>query len=314
MPVALLTHSSLGAAAKVVWMVSRLTTPCSPVGISGLATASGLARSTVYRVMAELSAAGWALDRPAERPTVPVPRTLLTNSKLGAQAKCIYGVLLLTPGFHHPGGQFTYDHLALQAQCSANTVNKAVTELANAEWIKIERKNRQSRVHFQLTFPGLEQGLNAVADAQRRLWRPNINYGETLMREYLSLLVDSIDFVDNGSPGFLRNPRTEELLQLDRFYPPDVGFEFNGPQHYRETKRFTAEQAKQQRERDYIKIGLCVTHGVSLVIVHPEDLTLTQMRRKVEGLLPLRAMSGDTLLIDFLEAESSGYRSWAATL
>lgn len=38
------------------------------------------------------------------------------------------------------------------------------------------------------------------------------------------------------------------------------------------------------------------------------------MRQKVGGLLPLRERSADTLLIDYLEAESLNYRLWAATL
>lgn len=52
------------------------------------------------------------------------------------------------------------------------------------------------------------------------------------MREYLSLMIDSGEFEDNAAPGFLVNPLTDERLQFDRFYPPGVAFEFNGPQHY----------------------------------------------------------------------------------
>ena len=52
------------------------------------------------------------------------------------------------------------------------------------------------------------------------------------MREILSLIVASATFVDDGSLGFLVNPRTREQMQLDRFYMYEkVGLEFNGYQH-----------------------------------------------------------------------------------
>src|SRR5690606_12471297 len=108
------------------------------------------------------------------------------------------------------------------------------------------------------------------------------------MREYLSLLIDSDEYEDNAAPGFLVNPLTEERLQLDRYYPPGVAFEFNGPQHYGPTEHYTAEEAVKQRVRDLIKAGICAGRGIQLKIVHAEDLSLSKMKKIVGHLLPLR--------------------------
>lgn len=321
-PVALLLSPALPASAKLIWMVSRLRTASDQAGTAWLSETSGLSRPTVLKAIARLMASGW--DPTAGRipdPTgagapgaaLPIPAALLTNRRLGVHGRVLYGLLLLTPGFRHPGGQFTYEELAGLAQVSPKTVARAFAQLARAEWVKVERANRLARVHFELSFPGLARGMTALARAQKRLEKASY-FGEGLMREYLSLLIDSEDYEDDASPGFLVNPRTDESLQLDRYYPPNVAFEFNGPQHYRATEKFSAEEAAGQRERDYIKLGICTTRGVTLVVIHPENLTLKEMRQKVDNLLPPRDLTGYDLLIDFLESESRAYRRLASRL
>lgn len=133
--------------------------------------------------------------------------------------------------------------------------------------------------------------------------------GEALMREYLSLIGDSDEYDDNATPGFLVNPFTGEEMQFDRYYQPRVAFEFNGPQHYGPTARYSKEaDIRKQQGRDYIKIGISATRGIRLVVVHPEDLTLEVMRQKVDGLLPLRNLDGHEPLIAYLESVSRAYR------
>ena len=304
-PTSMLLTPDLPALAKLVWMVARLV---PSAGIGSLATTAGLSRLTVRKAMAQLRAAGWDPSRAEpQSPTVPVPAELLTNAKLGAHARVHYGLLHLTPGFSHPTGQFTYADLAALAHLSPNTVTKSIDQLVKAEWIKTERKNRRDRIHFELTYPGLDRGLTALARAERRLGKPK-PYGEALMQEYLSLLIDSEEFADNTRPGFLVNPRTDERLEFDRFYPPKVAFEFNGPHHDGETDQVTAAASVAQQERDLIKLGICARRGITLVVVHPEDLSLTGMMSKVANLLPARDLTGYDLLIDFLDEESRNYR------
>lgn len=42
--------------------------------------------------------------------------------------------------------------------------------------------------------------------------------GQALMREFLSDLVASTDFLDDARPGFLINPFTGERMEYDRYY------------------------------------------------------------------------------------------------
>jgi hypothetical protein len=325
-PAKLLLSPDLSASAKLIWMVARsigitlpgqaapgsaAPGPAAPGMIASLSLAAGLSRPTVRDCLACLARAGWASTGLATVPprphVVPVPAPLIIDRKLSTHARVLYGHLLLTRGFAHPSGRFTLANLADQAHISRNTAEKALLELAHAEWIKLEREHRKALIHFELTFPGFARGLEALARAQDRLSVPG-PYGESLMREFLTLLIDSDEYDDDAAPGFLVNPRTQGRLEFDRFYPPQVAFELNGPQHYRATKRFTAEQVGEQQERDYIKIGICATRGITLVILRPEDLTLEMMRQKVGSLLPLRDLTGYELLIDYLEQESADYR------
>ncbi|HLO02512.1 MAG TPA: hypothetical protein VK191_05355, partial [Symbiobacteriaceae bacterium] len=128
-------------------------------------------------------------------------------------------------------------------------------------------------------------------------------------REYLSLLIDCDEFEENARPGFLINPLTDELMELDRYYPPSVAFEFNGPQHYRTTALYAKEsKLRTQQMRDLMKTGHCARRGITLVVVHAADLSLAGMQAKVADLLPLRNLLGHDPLIAFLERVSRPYR------
>jgi len=134
-------------------------------------------------------------------------------------------------------------------------------------------------------------------------------YGEGLMREWLTLLIPLDHFEDDASPGFLINPYTGEEMQFDRLYPPDVAFEFNGPQHYGPTALYPSEeQARRQMGRDLIKRGICTNRGIQLVTVHAEDLSLEGMLRLIPNCLPRRNLDGMDLVIEHLESLSQKYR------
>lgn len=128
------------------------------------------------------------------------------------------------------------------------------------------------------------------------------------MREYLTLLIDSDQFEDNAAPGFLVNPLTNERMQFDRFYPPSVAFEFQGPQHYGATALYSEAEAAKQRGRDLMKQGICIERGIRLVLIQPQDLSLKVIQQKVGPLLPLRDLIEYQPLIAMLESIARGYR------
>lgn len=240
-------------------------------------------------------------------PTVRIPRELLFDGSLSAEARIVFGLVQAASVFQDPSGETTYAELAHLSGRDARTVRKALRELGAAGWIEYTQENRRAPVQFRLRNPVAEARALEIERLKRRLERASF-LGEALMREYLSLIVDSDEFEDNAAPGFLVNPLTDERLQFDRYYPPDVAFEFNGPQHYHPTEMYSAEEVSRQRVRDLIKRGICAEKGIKLIVVHAEDLTLEKMKRKVEGHLPLRSLVGYEDFIDHLEQVSRSYR------
>lgn len=106
---------------------------------------------------------------------------------------------------------------------------------------------------------------------------PNKSRGEYLMCEYLELLFPNATPFDNARYHWLTNPKTNQLLELDRYYPKlKVGFEFQGEQHFRQVEGFG--DFKQTTYLDSLKKELCKINGVLLIPVKPIDLTSATMR------------------------------------
>jgi hypothetical protein len=314
-PGSLLLDPTLSPSAKLIWLVSSLQTV--PVSRPLLQSRSGLSVPTITKAQAQLGAAGWysaSSDGPTIAPsavssneTCLLPSDLLEDLRVGIRARVLYGVLQLTPGFRKRAGHFTYVSLSHLTGAGLTATKHAVAELVKTGWLQTVQANKHSPVKFSLGGPKGARGKLAVAEVRRRL-QPTAYGGETLMREYLSLLIDSEDYIDNATPGFLRNPFTNEFMELDRYYSSSVAFEFNGAQHYTETELSTAADLRKQQARDYMKEGFCRQAGVTFVIVHAEDLSLAGMQQRIPTLLPLRKLSGHGRLVEILESRSDGYR------
>lgn len=321
-PASLLLHPGLPSSAKLIWMLTRLDSPSSRITPAILQARSGLSRPTVLKGMANLASLGWAPadtrgqapaaapDQPPSAPWVRIPSDLLLDHRISVQAKVLHGILQLTPGFCDPTGTFTYAQLSSLAGRSINTVKQAVRDLVDKRWLQVGQLHQHAPVRFACRDPRNARGEAEVEAARRRLEEAPYR-GEALMREYLSLLVDSDHFEDDAAPGFLVNPLTDERMQLDRFYPPNVAFEFNGPQHYGPTDLFSGENSAKQRARDYMKLGICISRGIQLVTVLPEDLRLKVMQQKVGTHLRLRDLRDHAILLNFLEMASRRYRQAA---
>lgn len=323
MPVALLGNR-LDPSAKLVWLVlraaalERLGRPggesrqAKVPGPSRLGAGSALSRQTAARALALLSDSEWYQEgRSPGAPAVTFPVDLLPEIDVGVRAKLLYGWLQLTAGFKRPSGQFRYIELSTLAGMSLNTVKAGVKELQDSGWLRTEQKHKHAPVCFELTNPLALEGQGQAERAKRRVDRARFR-GEAIMREILNLLVDSADYEDNAEPSFLVNPLTEERMQLDRYYrSAGVALEFNGPQHYGPTGRFSAREAAQQRARDLMKAALCAENGVRLLVVVAADLSLKAIRQKVEGVLPLRSLKGKEEAVGVLEEMGRRYRKAA---
>jgi hypothetical protein len=298
-PVSLLRNPDQTASAKVLWMAQRLNPTAGP---AELEAKTSLSRHTVLAGLAQVT----ALNRFRSGPRVQIPGELLAEPAVGAPAKVLYGLLQVTPKFRGHSGESTYTSLCTDAHLSRNTLKRAMAELAGAGWLRTTQKHQFRPIHFTLGTPQLRRALAEAALAKRRLKRAQYG-GEAIMQEYLTLLIDSKEFTDNARPGWLVNPQTGERLELDRFYPPGFAVEFNGAQHYRETGRFTQEEAEEQHFRDVVKAGVCLYEGIHLVIIHPEDLSLQGIARKIGRAMPLRNLAGHEPLIELLEEASLKY-------
>ena len=307
-----------------------------------LARLAGVSRPVVYQALRILEreglfpgdGAGSGSSAAAGRreTCVSLPAALVADRRIDPQAKVVFGLLKLyrrelrqTGGLSQdpsrrgagevePAGvessaslEFTYSQLAQVTGLDRRTVAKAIRSLSAAGWLTVTRGSHRRPVRCQLKDPRLAGSETELQKAKRRLQKATFA-GEAIMREFLTLLVDSEEYEDDAAPGFLVNPLTGERLQLDRYYPPSVAFEFNGPQHYGPTELYSAEEAEKQRARDLIKMGLCAQRGIHLVIVHAEDLSLSGMKQKIGNLLPIRDLTDEGPRISYLQAVARRYR------
>ena len=204
--------------------------------------------------------------------------------------------------------EFRYGPLSRQFGRGVKSLRSTVKQLQQAEWLDLSQTNRVAPVIVAARNPIQEHYEQMAADAELRLSRAKF-LGEAIMREILSLIIDAATFVDDGSLGFLVNPRTREQMRLDRYYMDEkVGFEFNGYQHYRVTELYDQQTVDRQRERDATNRELCAKNGVALVVVHPQDLSVSTMLQKVGNLLPLRSLVGAGPLIRFLDRAAADYQ------
>lgn len=325
----LLLSRKLSPSAKVVWIALRLAggrstsrgkLPISPavISVAQLASHAGLSRPTLRKALRELEEMGWLGARSrtagfAESPgsrlrRVSLPGHLVSDAGLHPAAKVLYGILALMAqqtGAH--GHHFRFDRLRQVTGWSLKRVRYAVRTLIETGWIEVKQAHRLAPVHYVLRDPLKAQSIAELERVKVRLGKARF-LGEALMREYLSLLIECDVFEDDAAPGFLINPVTNERLQFDRFYPPHLAFEFNGPQHYTPSKEYPAEQVAWQRAKDFIKLGICSIRGIELCIVHAEDLSLETMRRKIGTRLPLRDLRHEGPRIAYLESVARAYR------
>lgn len=314
-PASILLDQELSPAAKLVW-ICLLDSKSAPKPLpTRLRAKSGLAAATVQRALQELTAAG-LLDATAglidataglSCSTVSLPSALLRDRRLRAPAKLLYGMLQLIQGFRKDSVHVTFAGLSALASITAKPLRHAARRLEATGWLKVSRGKKLDPIHFTLQNAAADQHEHLIAAINRRL--KSQHYGENLMRECLTVLINSDEYDDNARPGFLVNPFTSEKLEFDRYYPPKVAFEYNGPQHDGPTKLFPSEtEAIKQQARDAIKAYIAKRRGITLIVLRREDLSLSTIREKVQGLLPLNDVDPKDPVVAHLEQLTRAHR------
>ncbi len=199
--------------------------------------------------------------------------------------------------------------LALAVGAGRARTGSAVKILNERGWaFCIDSEDNRSKVVVPTWPVSVEAAIAAlIADDKESV----VFLGQWLMWNWLDVLVDALDYLDNSRPDWLRNADTGYRMELDREYRSlGVAFEFQGEQHFRPTESYPDEDAQaRQQLRDDQKVGVCLRNGIRLVEITFEDLTLKGMLKKLDG-LPLRNYRPDGPIIRTLGQYGDSYIAW----
>jgi hypothetical protein len=203
--------------------------------------------------------------------------------------------------------------LAAAFNVNSKTISAACARLVQRGWLAFSQHRR-----FKQPVPLIPASVQELMVVRLRDEFDAAMYrGEFLMRAYLDMRICSDDYVDNARLDFLTNPATGQRLEYDRYYRLGVGFEFNGPQHYKHTRKFMDDEGLRQRQtRDLIKKGLSLDAHVALVTVTADQLHPTILETLIPDTLPRRPIDTNCPYCRALAELSVTYaaqvRSWTA--
>lgn len=306
------THS---AGTRLVWLLLALLQreKVSPPTDRRLSELSGLTVKWVVQARASLDQA--PLGRCYARPypsCAAIPAALLTETNISAGARLLYGQLQSVRGFTDSTCTSTFAALAQLTGASDEALRRAAAELTEAGWLTALQPNRKQPIQFTLYNPAVLRTGARIRTVRRKTKRA-LYRGEALLREYLTAMIDLDRYEDDAAPDFLLNPFTDELMELDRFYPTaQVAFEFQGDQHSKATDLATFGQTVKQVGRDAMKAFICKSRGIELVLIHPEELCSTAIDQKIPESLPRRERCRWEPLVTALDRVAAEYRERTA--
>ncbi|MCR4427287.1 MAG: hypothetical protein NUW23_14065, partial [Firmicutes bacterium] len=202
------------------------------------------------------------------------------------------------------------ESISLSMAMPKETVRRAVKELTAAGWAI---DGRQPGRRALVVYPAFPKRVETVIINGLKYDKDRaVNYGEWLMRAFCDVLFATDDYIDLSRPPWLRNLKTKARLEIDREYlGHHVGFEFQGPQHYKTSPDEQDDaELNEQRIRDALKYRQCSLRGVTLIEITANHLTRDEMLAKADGRLPLTvyARMPDSRLLDAIEDISADYR------
>jgi len=218
------------------------------------------------------------------------------------------------------GEPLTFRNVVARSGLSAKTVRSHLKVLEARNYISVVPSAQDRRERLVLPIGSSEERCEAMikaitrhlAQARSRIRDEGSkeSIGETLMKEWLNLLIALNVFTDNARPGFLINPLSGDVLEYDRWYPgARLAFEFQGPHHFRTTRLQSDPNAlARQVTNDLVKLGLSQRNGITLVEVRPADLRMDRLLKLIPPRTPLRPLHGLGKVISFLEEECARYR------
>lgn len=327
-PISLLLDELLKNSDRLVWMMIQLDSmdeTLSAVDLyspTRLAKRTRLARSTIYTSLDRLETAGWYTPNGDDgTPQALVNYHLdlsrwvymsaeLLTSKLKSRDIVMYGLLKDENYQRELGGQFTYRGLANYTRHCVKTVRRAIHALVQDDWLNTwqKRKSQMAPYEFTLDTPSAKYCREQIEVTKMRLSRSG-GHGEAIAMAMVRLVVESSECWANTRPGWLVNPETKELMEIDICFPEHrLAVEFNGPQHYHPTSFASAEDVAKQQNRDKVKAEILREKGFHLVVLTADDLSIDAVINKLQGLVPLRNLRWYGQLVDYLNYVGECYQ------
>ncbi|NLE95343.1 MAG: hypothetical protein GX600_06630 [Dehalococcoidia bacterium] len=201
----------------------------------------------------------------------------------------------------------TCGRIAKAADVDIETARRSLKRLKECGWVaEIEGPRKRQPLSYACLPSYAEEIVAArlVAVKERVDW-----LGQWLMRNWLDVIVEETECIDNSRPSWLKSPGMG-YMELDRDYPGyRVGFEFQGQQHYQEGGPFSTNRDKldEQIRRDNIKAGVCARNSYTLIEVCKTDLSLKTMTDKIKGHLPTAIFNPEGPIVRTLVDLSKGY-------
>ncbi|HHW26042.1 MAG TPA: hypothetical protein GXX23_01730 [Firmicutes bacterium] len=158
--------------------------------------------------------------------------------------------------------------------------------LADAGWLRLESRGRQLKPVCWI--PHEQQ--KALVDELKKDCDMAPLTGEFLTCRLTEFWVDHPRIIRNARPDFLENPQTRQRFELDIYVESILGVEFDGPQHYRETSKFSREQVDEIKAHDLMKEGMCKKAGIPLITLKAPDLSIEGMRKLLPPNIPLHSV------------------------
>lgn len=306
-PAALMLDENLSPKTKMVWIACAMTKGGPAADPRELAEVAGVIKETIPKAIARLEGGGWFAaggsgGTAQAVPACSIPNGLLEECRRSPQAVLLYGYLQLLPGFRPAKGWFTYQDLTALAPISREVARKAVSVLSDKGWLVYWQEYRKGPYLCRLCNPVMDRASRMLMRVADRLDAAP-HFGRAVLREYLSVLIDSEFYEDGAEPAFLYDEHFDEILSFDRYYEDEcIGFQLDVPI---DPDRIGARKRAWQRKRI---VELCRANDAVALLVSPADLCRSGLLRLIAGRLPLRKLKGLEQVLEYLESACDDFR------
>ncbi len=236
--------------------------------------------------------------------TLLVPVKVLLAVDLPISARLLFFVILLRARETGKCCDYTLTEMARVVGVSRPTVIRDLRMLLSAGLIEVKGPRQYVPLDPDAAadLADIELAKAIIAHATSR--------GQGLLQAVVKGLYKDDSLIINARPDFMTKRSTGAQLEFDLYSPQyKVAFEFNGAQHYGPTEWFPDEQmAKDTQDNDTMKQGFATQHGIKLIVVRPEDLSVEGIMALVGDALPLREDALGSVLMAFLEKECYLYK------